>query len=86
MRLDKFLKLTKLIKRRTVAKDISVAGKVIVDRRTVKPSYTVKVGDQLELYLGDYIIFVKVLNVDEKSVRANPTEAYELLGKSLNAN
>lgn len=86
MRLDKFLKLTRLIKRRTMAKAISAAGKVIVDKRTVKPSYIVKPGDVIEIYLADYITVVKVLSVDEKLLRNNPEDAYEISGKHLNAN
>ncbi len=86
MRLDKFLKLTRIIKRRTVAKDISAAGKVIVDKKTVKPSYLVKVGDVLELYLADFIVIVKVLSVDEKVIRGNPENSYTIIGKHLNAN
>lgn len=86
MRLDKYLKQTRIIKRRTVAKDISAAGKVIVEGKTVKPAYTVKVGDVLDIYLGDYILFVKVLSVDEKMVRINPEKCFEIIGKSLNAN
>lgn len=86
MRLDKYLKQTRIIKRRTVAKDISAAGKVIVEGKTVKPAYTVKVGDVLDIYLGDYILFVKVLSVDEKIVRINPEKCFEIIRKSLNAN
>lgn len=86
MRLDKFLKYSRLIKRRTVAKDISEAGKVIVDKRTVKPSYNVKIGDILEIYLGEFIMIVKVLSVDEKLVKIFPDKAYGIIKKSLNAN
>ncbi|MFA5485709.1 MAG: S4 domain-containing protein [Bacilli bacterium] len=86
MRLDKFLKLTRLIKRRTVAKNISAAGKVIVDKRTVKPSYIVKPDDVLELYLAEYIVVVKVITVDEKTIRSNPEAGYKVIGKHLNAN
>lgn len=86
MRLDKYLKLTRLINRRTVAKDISVAGKVIVSKKTVKPAYEVKIDDVLELYLAKYILIVKVLTVDEKELRTAPEKGYELIGKTLNAN
>lgn len=69
-----------------MAKAISAAGKVIVDKRTVKPSYIVKPGDVIEIYLADYITVVKVLSVDEKLLRNNPEDAYEISGKHLNAN
>lgn len=86
MRLDKFLKTTRLIKRRTVAKELCSAGKVVVNRRVVKPSYEVEVGDVMELYLGMNIVTVKVLSVDEKEVLNNPKAGYELLSRTKNAN
>jgi len=52
MRLDKFLKVSRLIKRRTVAKDVSDQGRVLLNGREAKPSATVKVGDELEVQFG----------------------------------
>jgi len=52
MRLDKYLKLTRLIKRRTVANDACDAGKITVNGNVAKASYQVKVGDVLEITLG----------------------------------
>ena len=55
MRLDKFLKVSRVIKRRTVANDIADGGRVIVNGKIVKPSYEVKVGDIVEIKFGDKI-------------------------------
>lgn len=86
MRLDKYLKLTRLVKRRTIAKNISEAGKVVCNNRTLKPSSQIKVNDILEVYLGEHIIVVQVLDVDENNVRLKPSEAYKTIGKYTNAN
>ncbi len=52
MRLDKFLKVSRLIKRRTVAKDVSEQGRVVVNGREAKPSSAVKVGDEITVQFG----------------------------------
>ena len=53
MRLDKFLKVSKVIKRRTIANEIADKGRVLVNRKMVKPSYEVKVGDIIEINFGE---------------------------------
>ena len=60
MRLDLVLKQTRIIKRRTIAKEICDAGKVSVNGKVAKPSFEVKDGDVLELKLGQKIIHVKI--------------------------
>ena len=60
MRLDLLLKQTRIIKRRTIAKEICDAGKVSVNGKIAKPSFEVKDGDILELKLGQKIIHVKI--------------------------
>ena len=53
MRLDKFLKMSRVIKRRTVANEVADCGRVSVNGKIVKPSYDVKVGDIFEIQFGD---------------------------------
>lgn len=65
MRLDKFLKVSRLIKRRTVANEACDNGRVSVNGRVVKASYEVKVGDRLEITLGARTLAVEVLQVAE---------------------
>ena len=65
MRLDKFLKVSRLIKRRTVANEACDAGRVSANGRVVKASYDVKVGDILEIAFGSRTVKIEVLNVAE---------------------
>ena len=63
MRLDKYLKVSRLIKRRTVANEACDNGRISVNGRVVKASYDVKVGDKLEITMGPRTIAVEVLVV-----------------------
>lgn len=65
MRLDKYLKVSRLIKRRTVANEACDAERVSVNGRQVKASYAVKVGDVIEIAFGQRTLKVEVLNVNE---------------------
>jgi len=65
MRLDKFLKVSRLIKRRTVANEACDNGRISVNGRVVKASYDVKVGDKIEISMGTRTIAVEVLQVAE---------------------
>lgn len=60
MRLDKFLKVSRLIKRRTVAKDVSEQGRVLINGRESKPSSAVKIGDEITVQFGQKLVTVKV--------------------------
>ena len=63
MRLDKYLKVSRLIKRRTVANEACDNGRISVNGRTVKASYEVKVGDRIEIALGSRTVAVQVVQV-----------------------
>ena len=63
MRLDKYLKVSRLIKRRTVANEACDNGRISVNGRVVKASYEVKVGDRLEIAMGPRVIAVEVVQV-----------------------
>jgi len=65
MRLDKFLKVSRLIKRRTLAKDASDAGRVLINGRAAKPSAEVKVGDILEIGFGSKRLRVEITEIKE---------------------
>ena len=65
MRLDKYLKVSRLIKRRTVANEACDNGRISVNGRVVKASYDVKVGDRIEIALGARTVAVEVLQVAE---------------------
>ncbi len=65
MRLDKFLKVSRLIKRRTVANEACDNGRISVNGRVVKASYDVKVGDKIEISMGTRTVAVEVLEVSD---------------------
>lgn len=65
MRLDKYLKVSRLIKRRTIANEACDNGRISVNGRVVKASYDVKVGDKIEITMGTRTVAVEVLVVAE---------------------
>ncbi len=79
MRLDKFLKVSRLIKRRTVANEACDQGRVSVNDRVVKASYDVKAGDIIVIAFGDKTHRVRVLNVAEHVGKQEASELYEIL-------
>lgn len=79
MRIDKYLKVSRIIKRRTVANEVCDAERVVVNGRQVKASYNVSVGDVIEVSLGERQVRVKVLSVDEKTGKDAAREMYEIL-------
>lgn len=78
MRLDKFLKVSRVIKRRTVANDICSGGRVSVNGKSAKPAHMLKVGDNVEISFGDKKFAFKVLSVDEKLSKKDPSAMFEV--------
>ena len=74
MRLDKYLKVSRLIKRRTVANEACDNGRISVNGRVVKASYEVKIGDKIEITMGARTVAVEVLQVAE-TVRKDDASA-----------
>ena len=79
MRLDKWLKVSRLIKRRTVANAACANARVSANGRPVKASYDVKPGDVLELRFGERTVRVEVLAVDEHANKAEAPALYREL-------
>ena len=79
MRLDKFLKVSRLIKRRTVANEACDAGRVLDNDRPAKASAQVKAGDVLEIQFGSKSVRVEVLNVQETVKKEEAQELYRYL-------
>ena len=77
MRLDKYLKVSRLIKRRTVANEACDNGRVSVNGRPVKASYDVKVGDRLEIALSTRTLAVEVLQVAETVKKDDASAMYK---------
>ena len=76
MRLDKNLKVSRLIKRRTVANDACGAERVSVNGRAVKPSYQVKIGDVIEIAFGQRTLKVEVVDLSETANKASAPAMY----------
>ena len=79
MRLDKYLKITRLIKRRTIANEACDAGKIVVNDKIARASYDVKVGDIIEINMGSKPFKVKVLNVTEYATKENAADNYTVI-------
>ena len=79
MRLDKFLKISRVIKRRTVANEAADGGRISVNGKTVKPSYEVKVGDIVEIRFGDKTSKFEILRIPQK--QSEPIETLIKLEK-----
>ena len=79
MRIDKYLKVSRLIKRRTVANEVADAGRIIVNGREVKASYQVKVGDEVQIMFGTKPVKVKVLSVDNVVSKDGAREMYMVI-------
>ena len=79
MRIDKFLKVSRLIKRRTVANEACDAGRVLVNGKAVKASYEVKKGDVLELLFGQRTVKAEVLDLAETTKKEEAKELFRYL-------
>lgn len=79
MRLDKFLKVSRLIKRRTVANEACDAGRVMVNGKVAKASVNVKVDDMIEIAFGQKNVKVKVLSLTESIRKEDAKEMFEYL-------
>lgn len=79
MRLDKYLKVTRLIKRRTIANEACDAGKVVVNDKVARASYDVKIGDIIQINLGQRPLKVRVLNITEHVKKEEAADNYEVI-------
>lgn len=79
MRLDKYLKVSRLIKRRPVANEACDAGRITVNGRVAKASLNVKVGDVIEISFGDKLVKVEVLSTQETYNKDEAKELYKML-------
>jgi len=79
MRVDKFLKISRLIKRRTVAKDVSDQGRVLINGREAKPSSSVKLGDEITVQFGQKLVTVRVERLAETTRKDEANSLYTLV-------
>lgn len=76
MRIDKYLKVTRLIKRRTIANEACDAGKILVNGIVIKASYDVKLNDIIQINMGTKSLKVKVLSINEYSKKDDAADNY----------
>lgn len=79
MRIDKYLKVSRLIKRRTVANEVADAGRIMVNGKPAKASYAVKEGDIIEITFGNRPVKVKVLSTDAPMGKDVAREMYQVI-------
>ena len=79
MRLDKFLKVSRLIKRRTVANEACDAGRVMVNGKPAKATVNVKVGDEIEIMFGQKAVKVRVLNIQDTTKKEEAKDLFEYI-------
>ena len=79
MRIDKFLKVSRILKRRSVANEACSGGRVSVNGKSVKPSYSLKVGDEVEIAFGEGALKFKVLDLKETVKKDEAATLYEIL-------
>ncbi|MBQ8371923.1 MAG: RNA-binding S4 domain-containing protein [Clostridia bacterium] len=82
MRLDKFLKVSRLIKRRTVANEACDSTRISVNGKVAKASYNVKLGDLITISFGSKEVTVKVLEIKETTKKAESVGMYEIVAES----
>lgn len=79
MRLDKYLKVSRLIKRRTVANEACDAGRVLINDKTAKASQEVKIGDIIEIQFGQKAVKAKVTQIKETTRKDDAADMFEYL-------
>lgn len=79
MRIDKFLKVSRLIKRRTLAKTMAEHGRIQINGKTVKASSTVRVGDRLTLQFGVKVVTIEITNVFDSTKKEDAKYMYKLI-------
>lgn len=81
MRLDKYLKVSRLIKRRTVAKDVAMSDRILVNDKIAKPSTSLKIGDIITIYFGNKEVKIRVLNLIDSTKKSDVENMYELVSE-----
>ncbi len=82
MRLDKFLKVSRLIKRRTVANEACDSERISVNGKIAKASYDVKVGDRITVAFGNRSVTVRVLEIKDTTKKSEASGMYEIISES----
>ncbi len=79
MRLDKYLKVSRIIKRRTVAKEVADNGRILINDRVAKSSTKLSVGDVISIYFGNKLVIIKVLELQESTKKDDAKNMFEII-------
>lgn len=82
MRIDKYLKVSRIIKRRTVAQEVCTAERIFINGKAVKPSKEVKIGDVVTVIFGNRTLSVRVLSTDNVQSKEKASEMYEVVDEN----
>lgn len=82
MRIDKYLKAARILKRRTISKELAMNQRVEINGRSVKPSHEVNGGDTVAVTFGNRRLEIKVLSTQEVKKKADAAEMYEVIGET----
>lgn len=81
MRIDKFLQVSRIIKRRSISKEIIEKDRVLINDKIAKPGVKVKIGDIIKIEFGDSILSLKVLELNEKVKKEDAVNLYEIISQ-----
>jgi ribosomal 50S subunit-recycling heat shock protein len=81
MRIDKFLKVSRILKRRTLAQEAADSGRISVNGRIVKPSYQIKIGDVIEVAFNSGAVKFRVLDIKDTVKKDQIDSLYEIIGE-----
>lgn len=79
MRIDKFLKTARILKRREAAKQLALEKRVLINGHYAKPGSEVEIGDQIELHFGNRILTIRVLDIQKQVSKANAALLFEVI-------
>ncbi len=83
MRLDKYLKVSRLIKRRTLAKEVAENERILVNGNLAKPSKELKIGDLITISFGNKDVTVRVSSLEANTKKADATSMYEFVSETM---
>lgn len=83
MRIDKYLKVARVIKRRTIAKEVLDGGLILINGKVAKPSTEVKIGDEVILHLGERTLTIKISNVMMNSSKKDAGSMFEIINDEV---
>lgn len=83
MRLDKYLKVSRLIKRRTLAKEVAEKERILVNDKAAKPSKELKIGDLITISFGNKDVTVKVVSLEATTKKADASAMYEFIKETF---